>query len=947
MVACLEKTKENAEFHQIVDFLSKCPINYALTVSLTIYASYIKQFWNTAISKTVNSVKQIHVIVDGKAVVISESSMRSDILFNAEDGDDSVERAITTDASLVTTQDSDNIAMTQSKTISIDPISQEISSGHIVRSGEDRMEQETNLTDFIPPTPHDLPLSGGHTPRSDEGRPNLLELMNICTTLSNRVLALEEAKTIQDKVIIILKLRVRMLEKKRKSRTSQPMKRRLFKGRVKTFTDKRLGEDASKQRRNDDQTEELNLTNGADTEVITEDNGSGEKGGSTADQVSTARPEVSAATPSTPPTTTTIFGDEDLTIAQTLIKMMKPESKDKKDKRIKRVTDSAPKQKSSKKQKMMQEQESAKSDEEESADIKHENEELRIWLTVVLDEEETVDPEILSTKYPIVDWESQILGNVDMEDKHVYKIIRANGNTSYHKSLSSMLRKFDRQDLVDLHRLVMKRFEDNTPEGIDMHNLCTRFEDPKEGPKEDRTDYPADGGDDDDYNDDDKEEEEEEEAFKEEEDKEEKHLALADSAAPRPSPPRSTWTKALIDEFASAPTPPSPPPSLLSPWSSLLQHIPFPPLHVLSPPLPLSSPRTHTGPPYVDAPLGYKAAVVQWRAASPIPIPSPPLLFPSSDHKDDILEASDDRVGEVNERVTDLATTQRQDAQELHVCCEDTQDDQALLRAQKMLPKKTTITPMTDAAIKALIAQGVANALAEYEAHRSSGNGDDSHDFRSGRRTEHATYECTYSDFLKCQHLNFKTAGQDAAYRTTWKTLRKMMTDKYCPRMMCGRMFPEESNVVEKYVDELPDMIQGSVKASKPNTRKDAIEFATELMDQKLHTFANRQAKNNRKFDDNSRNNQTQQQPFKRKNIARAYTVGPGEKKENCMMVVKEIVSRLLKEDKDKEGDDGSKVREFDDLNNGKGSITWQKIVWMQKDTKDGLAKQGNDNMRM
>ncbi|GJV04625.1 hypothetical protein Tco_1338194 [Tanacetum coccineum] len=86
MVACLEKTDENAEFHQIVDFLSTCSIHYALNVSPTIYASYIEQFWNTATSKTVNSVKQIHVIVDGKAVVISESSVRSGLLFNDEDG---------------------------------------------------------------------------------------------------------------------------------------------------------------------------------------------------------------------------------------------------------------------------------------------------------------------------------------------------------------------------------------------------------------------------------------------------------------------------------------------------------------------------------------------------------------------------------------------------------------------------------------------------------------------------------------------------------------------------------------------------------------------------------------------------------------------------------------------------------------------------------------------
>ncbi|GJZ02335.1 hypothetical protein Tco_0520296, partial [Tanacetum coccineum] len=78
-------------------------------------------------------------------------------------------------------------------------------------------------------------------------------------------------------------------------------------------------------------------------------------------------------------------------------------------------------------------------------------------LAVVPDEDEIVDPDILSVKYPIVDWESQNIGSVDMEDIHVYKIIRADGNTSYHKTFSSMLKKFDRQNLLDLHRFVMKR----------------------------------------------------------------------------------------------------------------------------------------------------------------------------------------------------------------------------------------------------------------------------------------------------------------------------------------------------------------------------------------------------------------------------------------------------------------------------------------------------------
>ncbi|GKA05915.1 hypothetical protein Tco_0685035, partial [Tanacetum coccineum] len=81
----------------------------------------------------------------------------------------------------------------------------------------------------------------------------------------------------------------------------------------------------------------------------------------------------------------------------------------------------------------------------------------------VPDEEEFVDHEILHTKFSIVDWESQSLGNM-----HVYKIIRADGNTSYHKTIESMLKSFNRHDLEVLHRLVMERFQDNTPEGYNL-----------------------------------------------------------------------------------------------------------------------------------------------------------------------------------------------------------------------------------------------------------------------------------------------------------------------------------------------------------------------------------------------------------------------------------------------------------------------------------------------
>nr|GEZ37536.1 hypothetical protein [Tanacetum cinerariifolium] len=92
---------------------------------------------------------------------------------------------------------------------------------------------------------------------------------------------------------------------------------------------------------------------------------------------------------------------------------------------------------------------------------------------------------------------------------------------------------------------------------------------------------------------------------------------------------------------------------------------------------------------------------------------------------------------------------------------------------------------------------------------------------------------------------------------------------------MCEGMFPEEAAKVERYIGGLPDMIHGSVKASKPQSIKEAIEFATEMMDKKMLTHAKHQAEQKRKLDDTSRNNQHQQQPFKKNNVARAYTAGP------------------------------------------------------------------------
>ncbi|GJX19984.1 putative reverse transcriptase domain-containing protein [Tanacetum coccineum] len=203
----------------------------------------------------------------------------------------------------------------------------------------------------------------------------------------------------------------------------------------------------------------------------------------------------------------------------------------------------------------------------------------------------------------------------------------------------------------------------------------------------------------------------------------------------------------------------------------------------------------------------------------------------------------------------------------------------------------TTTTPMTDEQLKRLIAQGVADVLAECDATKSR-NGEDSHDSGTGvRRQAPLARECTYLDFMKCKTLYFKgtegvieltqwTVGHDVAYAMTLTDLKKKMTDKYCPRgeikklevemwnlkvkgtdvvsynqrfqelaLMCARMFHEESDKIEKYVGGLPDMIHES-------------------------------ADNKRKFDDTSKNNQNQQQQQnKRHNTGRAYTARPEEKK--------------------------------------------------------------------
>nr|GEY14076.1 hypothetical protein [Tanacetum cinerariifolium] len=186
--------------------------------------------------------------------------------------------------------------------------------------------------------------------------------------------------------------------------------------------------------------------------------------------------------------------------------------------------------------------------------------------------------------------------------------------------------------------------------------------------------------------------------------------------------------------------------------------------------------------------------------------------------------------------------------------------------------------PMTAAAVKQLIEARVFAALANHKALRNStnGQGDEIHNSDTEMRgTVRTPRECTYKDFLNCKPLTFKgTEGvvvlsqwfekMESVFQISNRVVENQVKfatctflgEKYCLRgeikkleielwnlkvkgtdvasytlrfqelaLMCGRMFHEESDEVEKYVGGLHDMIWGNVMSDQPKTMAKAIEI--------------------------------------------------------------------------------------------------------------------------
>ncbi|GKC18160.1 hypothetical protein Tco_1014942 [Tanacetum coccineum] len=136
-------------------------------------------------------------------------------------------------------------------------------------------------------------------------------------------------------------------------------------------------------------------------------------------------------------------------------------------KRLKRVAGSYATQKSPKKPKVMK---SAKDvTEEEAAEYEKDKEELRLSLKIISNDDNEVNYEPLSRKFPIVNWEYQLLGKMEEKDRYVYKLTRADGSSSYHGDIQAFFRRLDRQDLNDLYSCgVHTLFMDGKPMEINM-----------------------------------------------------------------------------------------------------------------------------------------------------------------------------------------------------------------------------------------------------------------------------------------------------------------------------------------------------------------------------------------------------------------------------------------------------------------------------------------------
>ncbi|GKE09622.1 hypothetical protein Tco_1413173 [Tanacetum coccineum] len=191
-------------------------------------------------AKTINEEVQLDALVDGKELVITESTVRRDLRLADEEGIDCLlNSTIFENLDLMgkpkrkdtkVPQPSDPVDIVVDEVVHKQrggrlATPNEASSSRTTSGGGPRFQETMGDTivqtrfENVSKLSHDSLLARGNTLRSDEDIMKLNELMKLCTNLQQRVLDLEKIKTTQALEITSLNRRVKKLEKKQRSRS--------------------------------------------------------------------------------------------------------------------------------------------------------------------------------------------------------------------------------------------------------------------------------------------------------------------------------------------------------------------------------------------------------------------------------------------------------------------------------------------------------------------------------------------------------------------------------------------------------------------------------------------------------------------------------------------------------------------------------------------------------
>nr|GEZ64718.1 putative reverse transcriptase domain-containing protein [Tanacetum cinerariifolium] len=155
--------------------------------------------------------------------------------------------------------------------------------------------------------------------------------------------------------------------------------------------------------------------------------------------------------------------------------------------------------------------------------------------------------------------------------------------------------------------------------------------------------------------------------------------------------------------------------------------------------------------------------------------------------------------------------------------------------------------------IKQVVAQRVANAIEAIAIYETKTN-------------------LAHKSMSQTERQKEKVAENASNKRKTPATAKNQQT-RTCYE--CGSLGHYKSECLIVKFHKRVDMIHGRMRASKPKKMQDAIEIATKLRNKKISTLVECQTVNKKRLDNTSKNSQNQQQPNKRQNTGRAYTV-PG-----------------------------------------------------------------------